>query len=72
MITTEVDSEDNRSFLTDDSLKYLNVSHFSITSNGLSIEEEAIKNPLGVLPYQFEPKFDGPENQIGWGVNAVR
>ena len=49
-------SEDNRSFL--DSLEYLNVSHFSITSNGLSIEEEAIENPLGVLPYQFEPKFD--------------
>ena len=50
------------------------MSHFSITSNGLSIEEEAIENPLGVLPYQFEPKFDsdGPVNQIGWGVNAVR
>ena len=48
------DSADNGSFLTDDSLEYLDLSHLSIrpTSNGLSIEEEIKENPLGVLPYQ--------------------
>ena len=45
------------------------LSHLSITSNGLSTEEKTIENPLGVLPYQFEPEFDSecPEKHIGWG-----
>ena len=45
----------------------------SITSNGLSIDEETIENVLGVLPNQFEPEFDsdGLENRISWGVNTV-
>ena len=62
------DSENNGSFSTYDNLKYLNLSHWS--SNGLSIEQETIENPFGVLPYQFEPEFnlDGPENHICWGL----
>ena len=31
--------------------EYLDLSHLSITSYGLSIEEEAIENVLGVLSY---------------------
>ena len=60
------DSAENGSFLRDNSLEYLDLSH--ITSNGLSIEEETKENPLGVLPYQFEPEFDNddPGNYIGW------
>ena len=58
-------------FLTDDSLEYLDLSHLSITSNGLSTKKEIIANPLGVLPYQCEPGFDrdSPEKNIniGWG-----
>ena len=59
------DSAENGSFLRDNSLEYLDLSH--ITSNGLSIEEETKENPLGVLPYQFEPEFDSddPRNHIG-------
>ena len=62
------DSSDNDSFRMDNSLEYLNLSHFSITSNGLSIEEETIENLLGV-PYQFDPEFDSddPENHIDGG-----
>ena len=61
------DSAENCSFLTDDSLGYLDLSHLSITSNGLSIEEETIENLIWVLPYQVEPEFnsDGRENHIG-------
>ena len=39
------------SFLMDDSSDNSDLSHLSIISNGLSIEEDRIKNPLGVLPY---------------------
>ena len=53
------------SFFTDNSLEYLDLSHLSITSNGLSIEET--ENLLGVLPYQFEPVFDR-RSQLGGGV----
>ena len=61
------DFPENGSFLTDDSLKHLDLSHLSITWNGLSIEEEAIENLLGVLPYHFEPEWDsdGPEKHSG-------
>ena len=31
-------------------LEYLDVSHLSITSNGILIEEETVENLLGVLP----------------------
>ena len=56
----------------DNSLEYLDLSHLSITSSGVSTEEETTENPLGVLPYLFELEFDsdGPENQdhrMGWG-----
>ena len=34
------DTADNGSFLTDDSLEYLELSHLSITSKGLSCEEK--------------------------------
>ena len=37
----------------DDSFEYLDLSQLSITSNGLSIEEETIENLLGVLLYQL-------------------
>ena len=37
------------SLLTDDSLECLDLSHLFITSNGSSIEEETIDNPLNVL-----------------------
>ena len=72
-VTIADDSVDIGSFLTDDSLDYFELSHLFVTSNALSIEEETIENPLGVSLYQFEPEFDsdGPENHIGWRVNAV-
>ena len=65
-VTIKGDSAENISFLTDDSLEYLNLSHLSLTSNGLSIEEETIENLLSVLPYQFEAGFnnDGPKKHI--------
>ena len=55
------------SFLTDVSLEYLDLSHLSITSNGLSTEDETVEHLLGVLPYQFQLEFvsGDPENQIG-------
>ena len=39
------------------------------TLTGLSLEEETIENPLGVLSYQFEPEInsDCSENHICWG-----
>ena len=48
------------------------LSHLSITSNGL-LTEETIENALYVLPYQFQPEFDsdGPGNLIGWGVTRT-
>ena len=46
------DSSENSSFLTNDSLEYLDLLHLSITTNGSSNEEETAENPLGVLPYQ--------------------
>ena len=36
------DSSENSSFLMDDSLEYLDLSHLSFNSDGLSIEEETI------------------------------
>ena len=62
------DAAENDSFLTHDSMKYLDLSHLSIISNGLLIGE-TIENPLDVL-YQYELDFDSdsPENHIGWGV----
>ena len=32
--------------------------NLSIITNGSSNEEETAENPLGVLPYQFEPECD--------------
>ena len=49
----------------DCSLEYSDMLHFSIISNGLSIEEERIENLLGVLTYQFEP-----QNHMGGGVKC--
>ena len=37
----------------DDSLEYLDLSHLSITSNGLSIKEETIEDLLGVFVLEF-------------------
>ena len=53
-VTMDSDSAENGSILKDDTMEYLDLS---ITSNGLSIEEETIENLLGVLPYHFAPKF---------------
>ena len=72
-MTITGDSADNGSFLMDDSFEYLDFSRLSIISNGLSIEEKTTENPLGVLPYHFELKFDSdsPDNHISWGVNML-
>ena len=40
-----VNSADNGRYL-----EYLDLSHLSITSNGILIEEETVENLLGVLP----------------------
>ena len=62
----------------DDSFEYLDLSQLSITSNGLSIEEETIENLLGVLLYQLSQNLtaivqrtlSAKEEGVGGGVNA--
>ena len=64
-VVTAGNSAENGYFLTDDSLEYSDLSHLSVISNELSIEEETIENPLGVLPYQFELEFDSRTVSLG-------
>ena len=60
------DFSEYSSYLTNVSLEYLDLLYLSITTNGSSNEEQTAENPLGVLPYQFEPEFDSndAENHI--------
>ena len=52
-------------------MEYSDLLHLSITSNGLSIEEERIKNLLGVLRYQLESIFDSRTVSAGGGGVGV-
>ena len=54
------DSPQNGSFIMDDSLEYLDLSHL--------FNEEETENPLFVLSYQFS---NGPENYIGWPLGVI-
>ena len=72
LMTHRTICERNGSCLIYHIFETLNLSHFTIISNGLLIKEQTIQNPLNDTAYQFWPDFDtdGPENHIGWRVNA--